>query len=73
MPCIRSIFGAVVAATIFAGLAGALPAHAEILVKVDKAAQRMNVVVDGLDFFSWSVSTGLGGGPRSGTYKPQRM
>jgi hypothetical protein len=73
MPWIRSFFGALVAAAFFAGFAGAPSAHAEILVKVDKASQRMNVVVDGLDFFTWPVSTGLGGGPRSGTYKPQRM
>ena len=73
MPRIKALFGAVLATAIFFLVSGALPAHAEILVKVDKASQRMNVVVDGLDFFSWSVSTGLGGGPRSGTYKPQRM
>lgn len=48
-------------------------ARAEILVKVDKASQRMNVNVDGIDFFSWPVSTGLGGGPRNGIYSPQRM
>jgi len=73
MPCIRPFFGALVAAAFFSGFADVPSARAEILVKVDKASQRMNVVVDGLDFFTWPVSTGLGGGPRSGTYKPQRM
>jgi lipoprotein-anchoring transpeptidase ErfK/SrfK len=49
------------------------PAQATIEVRVNKAAQRMAVIVDGINFYSWPVSTGIGGGPRSGIYAPQRM
>jgi lipoprotein-anchoring transpeptidase ErfK/SrfK len=54
-------------------LLSALPAQAAIEVRVNKASQRMTVIVDGVDAHSWPVSTGLGGGPRSGTYRPQRL
>jgi lipoprotein-anchoring transpeptidase ErfK/SrfK len=46
------------------------PAGAEIVVTVDKAKQRMFVVVDGEHRYTWPVSTGLGGTP-SGSYRPQ--
>jgi len=45
-------------------------AGAEIVVTVDKAKQRMSVVVDGEHRYTWPVSTGLGGTP-SGSYRPQ--
>lgn len=65
----------IVAAALFAvclfGTAG--PAQADIEVRVNKAAQRMAVIIDGINFYSWPVSTGLGGGPRSGAYAPQRL
>lgn len=48
-------------------------AQAEIEIRVDKAEQRMAVTVNGLFMHSWAVSTGLGGGPRTGLYRPQRM
>lgn len=48
-------------------------AQAEIVVRVDKAAQRMAVTVDGVPTHNFVVSTGLAGGPPNGTYKPQRM
>ena len=54
-------------------LLGSTPATAGLEIRVDKAAQRMAVIVDGDNVHSWPVSTGLGGGPRSGTYTPQRM
>ena len=57
-----------------AGLLGStVAAMAALEIRVDKAAQRMAVIVDGDNVHSWPVSTGLGGGPRSGTYTPQRM
>jgi lipoprotein-anchoring transpeptidase ErfK/SrfK len=64
-----------------AGIIGALglvviigaPARAEVLIRIDKADQRMTVVVDGFQRFSWPVSTGLGGGPPSGSYRPERL
>jgi lipoprotein-anchoring transpeptidase ErfK/SrfK len=53
-------------------LAGA-PARAEILIAVNKSAQSMTVVVDGRERYHWPVSTGTGGGPPSGAYRPDRM
>ncbi len=50
-----------------------LAARADIEVRIDKASQRMAVMVDGSQAHSWAVSTGLGGGPRSGSYRPQRL
>jgi hypothetical protein len=48
-------------------------ARAEVVVHIDKSAQRMMVVVDGAEQYTWPVSTGLGGGPPSGAYRPQRF
>lgn len=48
-------------------------AQAEIVVRVDKSAQRMSVAVDGVAAHNFVVSTGLAGGPPNGTYKPQRL
>ena len=48
-------------------------AQAEIVVRVDKSAQRMSVAVDGVPTHNFVVSTGLAGGPPNGSYKPQRM
>src|SRR5262245_9505231 len=45
-------------------------ARAEIVVTVDKAKQRMFVVVDGEHRYTWPVSTGLGNTP-SGSYRAQ--
>jgi lipoprotein-anchoring transpeptidase ErfK/SrfK len=45
----------------------------EIVVRIDKSAQRMAVFVDGDQKYSWLVSTGTGGGPRAGEYRPQRL
>lgn len=46
--------------------------RAEVLITVDKASQRMSVVVDGELHYSWPVSTGLGGTP-SGSFKPYTL
>jgi lipoprotein-anchoring transpeptidase ErfK/SrfK len=48
-------------------------ARAEIVVRVDKSAQRMAVSVDGVPTHNFVVSTGLAGGPPNGSYKPQRL
>ena len=65
------------AAMVGVGIAGALayadPASAEIVIAIDKSIQRMAVVVDGREQHVWKVSTGTGGGPKSGTYRPQRL
>lgn len=64
--------GVLAAATFLAGLTA--PASADILIHVDKTAQRMTVTVDGTPRYVWPVSTG---GPHydtpSGTFKPNRM
>lgn len=52
---------------------GGSAAQAEIVVRVDKSAQRMSVLVDGVPKHNFVVSTGLAGGPPNGTYKPQRL
>lgn len=63
---------ALAAATFLVALTA--PASADILVHVDKSAQRMTVSVDGTPRYVWPVSTG---GPHygtpSGTFTPNRM
>ena len=58
------------AATLSVSLLACGSAAAEIVVTVDKAKQRMFVVVNGEHRYTWPVSTGLGGTP-SGSYRPQ--
>jgi len=49
-------------------------ARAELVVQIDKSAQRMSVSVDGTTRYSWPVSTGRDGyGTPSGTFHPQSM
>jgi lipoprotein-anchoring transpeptidase ErfK/SrfK len=66
------VFGFAAAAIAVFVMAGVDRARADILVQVDKASQRMSVIVDGEHRYSWSVSTGVGGTP-SGTYRPQSL
>ncbi len=54
-------------------LAAGNAAQAEVVVRVDKAAQRMSVAVDGVPTHNFVVSTGLAGGPPNGSFKPQRL
>lgn len=49
------------------------PARADVEVRIDKSSQRMAVLVDGAQRYSWAISTGLGGGPISGVFRPQRL
>lgn len=51
----------------------ASPAKAEILISVSKSTQRMTVTVNGRQHFHWPVSTGVGGGPPSGHFTPERL
>lgn len=64
------IFAALVSA---AALFSAASARADVLIVINKSSQTMNVVVDGREAYRWPVSTGLGGGPPSGQYRPERM
>lgn len=51
-----------------------LPASAEVLIAVDKDAQRMTVTVDGQPRYAWPVSTGVGRyDTPSGAHRPSRM
>jgi len=61
-----------VAAMFAASWLGCSSASAEIVVTVDKAKQRMLVVVNGEHRYTWPVSTGLGNTP-SGSYRPQLL
>lgn len=48
-------------------------AKAEILISVNKSTQRLAVHVDGAQRYNWAISSGLAGGPPSGTYRPERL
>lgn len=67
------------ASTILSGLVltlvlGAPAAMADVVITVDKTAQRMSVAVDGTPRYSWPVSTGGSGyDTPSGSYRPFRM
>src|SRR5882757_721722 len=52
----------------------AAPAHAELLITINKSAQQMTVAVDGATRYVWPVSTGAPGyDTPSGEFKPFRM
>ena len=61
--------GAVAFAAALACMLTAAVARAEIVVTVDKAAQRLTVVVDGEHRYTWPVSTGVYPTP-SGNWRP---
>lgn len=49
-------------------------AHSDLLIQIDKSAQRMTVTVNGQQLYYWPVSTGGNGyDTPSGTFKPFRM
>ena len=49
-------------------------ARADLLIKVDKSAQRMTIAVNGKQLYDWPVSTGGSGyDTPSGTFRPFRM
>jgi lipoprotein-anchoring transpeptidase ErfK/SrfK len=51
-----------------------IKAEANVLVRVDRATQTMDVSVDGASVYRWPVSTGRRGfGTPPGTFRPQRM
>lgn len=65
---------AALAAAAFAGLALAQPAHANLLISVDKNAQKMTVTVDGDPRYIWPVATGVARyDTPDGQYQPFRM
>ena len=51
-----------------------LPAAADVVITIDKSAQRMTVAVDGATRWQWPVSTGARGyDTPNGSYTPFRM
>jgi lipoprotein-anchoring transpeptidase ErfK/SrfK len=65
---------AALAAAAVLGFAAWTPARADVVVQIDKSAQRMLVSVDGVMRYNWPVSTGRDGyGTPSGTFQPQAM
>ena len=59
---------------VFAGsLATAADARADILISVEKSAQRLSVIVDGVHRHTWPISSGIDGGPPSGSFRPERL
>jgi lipoprotein-anchoring transpeptidase ErfK/SrfK len=52
---------------------GTSPAKAEILISVNKSSQRLAVYVNGAQRYNWAISSGLAGGPPSGSYRPERL
>jgi len=50
------------------------PVRADVVVQIDKSAQRMSVSVGGVTRYNWPVSTGRDGyGTPNGTFHPQAM
>jgi len=58
---------------IFAIVGRPAAARADVLIAVNKSTQSMTVVVNGRERYHWPVSTGVGGGPPSGQYQPERL
>jgi len=57
-----------------AAITAAAPAHANIVIAVNKSSQQMSVSVDGAVRYHWPVSTARAGyNTPSGTYSPERM
>lgn len=69
----RTVLSAVAAFLLLAFTTALQPALADIVIRIDKSSQRMSVTVDGFERYSWTVSTGRGGGPPSGVYRPLRL
>ena len=66
------ILGAIAVAVAF--FCAAVPARADIVVTVDKSAQRLTVEVDGARRYDWPVSTARWGYRTPvGTYRPERL
>jgi hypothetical protein len=67
----RVLAALVFACVLFSALAAA---RAEIVVTVDKTAQRLSVQVDGVHRYDWPVSTARWGyRTPNGTYRPERL
>ena len=73
MRLLRPVAAAFAAVCFFVGFS-IPPAAANILIQIDKSAQRMTVSQDGAQLYTWPVSTGQRGyDTPSGAFKPFRM
>ena len=62
------------AAAIVMSVLALTPARADVVVQIDKSAQRMAVSIDGATRYNWPVSTGRSGyDTPSGVFHPQSM
>ncbi len=69
----RFILASLLTAISFLSLPAA-QAEANVLVRVSRGSQTMDVSVDGASLYTWRVSTGRAGfGTPAGTFHPQRM
>jgi hypothetical protein len=58
----------------FAALIATSTARANIMIVIDKSAQKMTVTIDGQERYTWSVSTGRGGyDTPTGEFQPFHM
>jgi hypothetical protein len=70
---INNLIAPLTAATVAVLMLGQA-AHADLLININKSAQRMTVTVDGKQLYDWPVSTGGSGyDTPSGAFKPFRM
>ena len=61
-------------AAVLTALTFVQPARANVMIVIDKAAQKMTVTVDGEDRYTWPISTGRPGyDTPSGEFQPFRM
>ena len=68
----RIVLAAAFAVVSLVGSSGS--GNAEVVVRVDRASQTMEVSADGAYLYTWRVSTGRRGyGTPAGTFRPQRM
>ena len=70
--CMRCVFKAAVAASLF--VLSCAAAQAGVIITVDKTAQQLTVNVDGATRYQWPVSTARWGYRTPvGTYRPERL
>src|SRR4051812_25473788 len=62
-----------VCTVLIGSLATADDVRADVLISVDKSTQRLSLIVDGVHRHTWPISSGVGGGPPSGSYRPERL
>ena len=73
LPC-ASAKSALLMSALFLSSFAADRASAAVVVRIDRATQTMQVIVDGVPRYDWRVSTGRRSLPTpGGTYRPQRL